>query len=156
MNRLNFYPSLMKLSMLSTRDFDFSREKMIDLRVAIDELMALKTELRHYAPNFHIEERNEKQKVIKRLEKAGKKLVPIFKELHLCEDVSKETILKMMGKTKGGSAEASKAEKEKEVAKGKTSAKSEKEEVVVESEIDLLDVIGDDYVFVGSNTIRDK
>jgi hypothetical protein len=121
--------------MMSKSQVIWSKDRVEQLRAAIEDLMAVRTVLRQYAPDFAVSEENDSKQVSKLLKRSAKQLIPLFEDLGLCAGDASPQISSPVGSGK----------EESGVNPG-----------YVESGVDLLQRIGNNPVFVGSNSIKAK
>jgi precorrin-4 methylase len=116
----------------------WSRERMEGLRSAIEDLMLLRASLRPYAPDFQQIEELESKQMNKLLKRSAKQLLPLFEELGLCSE--------------GSNSPKSIVTNHKLDSKDASSVNTKKESI--ETGVELLQTIGENYLFIGSNSIK--
>jgi hypothetical protein len=121
-------------------NFAFSKIKVEHLYNALEELVMIKSILRNYAPDYLIESDQEKNEIIKTLKKTAKYLLPLYEELGLCQE---------------STPELPDLDSKKNLNKSNYS-NNQNSSQIIDSNVKLLEIIQQDYIFVSSNTIKKK
>ena len=119
----------------------FTKAKAESIMQSIEDLMELRAIARRYAPDFEIKDPQDDRTMQKLLKRVGKHLIPLFEEQGLCGQAA--TILP-------NSAQYTKNNGQNQVLN------SSMPNTVIESGLELMEKIGDAYIFVGSNSVKKK
>jgi len=123
-------------------DFTASKQKAEQIRTALEELLNVRSILRKYTPDYQIDNEIDNKELHRALKKAAKFLVPIFEELGLCVEPPTD-INALLGQTG--------------TLNQKSGPKTESSTIkILETGIEILNVVSDNYLFVGSNSAKKK
>jgi hypothetical protein len=119
----------------------FSKAKAESIVQSIEDLMEIRAIARRYAPDFAINNPQDERTMQKLLKRVGKHLIPLFEEQGLCGQaasiippMSLDNTTQVQNQQLNGSFPSA----------------------VIESGLELMEKIGDAYIFVGSNSVKKK
>jgi hypothetical protein len=134
--------------MLESTDFTITKKQVEHLRDAIEELLFLRSLLRKYTPDYQIEDNTDKKEMMRLIKKSAKYLIPLFEELGLCTE-NKPDISKILSPEMHPKIDVNIPIQPEQVVKNK-------EFPQVESGIEILNLIGENYIFISTNTAKKK
>jgi len=125
-------------------DLVFTKTKAEHLRNAMDELLLIRNVLRKYVPDYKIDNAADKTELDRAFKKMAKWLVPVFEELGLCQERAPD--LQALGIESPG--------KGAPMPGSMPSPASATQ--VIETGIQLIQIIDQDFVFIASNSVKKK
>jgi len=123
-------------------DFIASKQKAEHVRNALEELLNVRSLLRKYTPDYQIDDEIDKKELHRALKKAAKFLIPIFEEMGLCVEPPTDISL-IIGHTQL-------------INQGSVTKSDNSPIKILETGIDILNSVSDNFLFVGSNAAKKK
>lgn len=125
-------------------DFVITKTKAEQLRNAMDELLIIRNTLRKYIPEFKFDDSADKTELERSIKKVAKWLIPMFEELGLCQEMPPDLQALGIGGTTNGSSTCG------------ADSKQITPPPVIESGINLIKLVDQDYIFIASNSVKKK